>query len=315
MCGIFGISDNKDASRLAYVGLFTLQHVLILSVLLAFDMRIPTVTPIPILPALALDLVAVALARRAGGPGALGAVVAGGAFALVVVAQEAAWMAWAVGRPWAPERMAAAIPGILLTAAGSAWVGWALGTLVTSAAEGRAAGEAFGSRRRFGAAVALMLALGAVGLAAAYRPSHAEPPASAAALGLAPDTGFDHRDTVFWEPLLPDGWREPGAHSAYQEAIIDGHGIPLGPAWCARDEATLARELATLRFALAVNGEPVDLARYPRTRRRLRDGALCEWIGVTATTPRPGFQELTYTLARGAGAASTIIVQLRVKAP
>ncbi|HAN05755.1 MAG TPA: amidophosphoribosyltransferase [Elusimicrobia bacterium] len=26
MCGIFGITDNKDAARLAYVGLFTLQH-------------------------------------------------------------------------------------------------------------------------------------------------------------------------------------------------------------------------------------------------------------------------------------------------
>ncbi|OIO00406.1 MAG: amidophosphoribosyltransferase [Elusimicrobia bacterium CG1_02_56_21] len=26
MCGIFGIADNKDASKLAYVGLFTLQH-------------------------------------------------------------------------------------------------------------------------------------------------------------------------------------------------------------------------------------------------------------------------------------------------
>ena len=26
MCGIFGIADNKDASRIAYVGLFTLQH-------------------------------------------------------------------------------------------------------------------------------------------------------------------------------------------------------------------------------------------------------------------------------------------------
>ena len=26
MCGIFGISDTKDASKLAYVGLFTLQH-------------------------------------------------------------------------------------------------------------------------------------------------------------------------------------------------------------------------------------------------------------------------------------------------
>ena len=26
MCGIFGITDTKDASKLAYVGLFTLQH-------------------------------------------------------------------------------------------------------------------------------------------------------------------------------------------------------------------------------------------------------------------------------------------------
>ncbi|MEK7722508.1 MAG: class II glutamine amidotransferase, partial [Elusimicrobiota bacterium] len=26
MCGIFGITDNKDASKVAYVGLFTLQH-------------------------------------------------------------------------------------------------------------------------------------------------------------------------------------------------------------------------------------------------------------------------------------------------
>ena len=26
MCGIFGITNNKNASKLAYVGLFTLQH-------------------------------------------------------------------------------------------------------------------------------------------------------------------------------------------------------------------------------------------------------------------------------------------------
>jgi len=26
MCGIFGVTDNKSASRLAYIGLFTLQH-------------------------------------------------------------------------------------------------------------------------------------------------------------------------------------------------------------------------------------------------------------------------------------------------
>jgi hypothetical protein len=59
----------------------------------------------------------------------------------------------------------------------------------------------------------------------------------------------------------------------------------------------------------------VDLARYPRTRRRMRDGSLCEWIGVTATTPRPGFQELRYTVERDALPPSTIVMRLRVKEP
>ncbi|MBI2015035.1 MAG: hypothetical protein HYS77_05800 [Candidatus Rokubacteria bacterium] len=297
----------------AAAAIFSVQHVLILLVLLAFGMRIPTFTPIPILPALALDLVAAAFAARRASPPA--AVAGGVAFALVLYVQESAWMVWAVARPWGLGRIAVAVPGVLLTAVGSAWVGWVLGTLVRCAADGRPLVEAFGSPRRTRAAVAAMLALGAVGLTAAYRPSRAEPPASVAALGLQPDTAFDYRDAVFWEPLLPDGWREPGAHSAYQEAIVDGHGIPLGPAWCARDEATLARELAALRFSLVINGEPLDLAGYPRTRRRLRDGSRCEWVGVTATTPRPGFQELVYTLERASGAASTVTVQLRVKEP
>jgi hypothetical protein len=297
----------------AAAAIFTVQHVLILLVLLAFGMRIPTFTPIPILPALALDLVVAAFAARRVSPHA--AVAGGVAFALVLYVQESAWMAWAVRRPWGLGRIAVAVPGVLLTAVGSAGVGWVLGTLVRCAADGRPLAEAFGSPRRTRAAVAAMLALGAVGLTAAYRPSRAEPPASVAALGLQPDTAFDHRDAVFWEPLLPEDWREPGVHSAYQEAIVDGHGIPLGPAWCARDEATLARELTALRFALIINGEPLDLARYPRTRRRMRDGLLCEWVGVTATTPRPGFQELVYTLERASGAASTVTIQLRVKEP
>lgn len=293
--------------------IFTVQHVLILLALLAFGMRIPTFTPIPILPALALDLVVAAFAaRRASAPAA---VAAGVTFVLVLYAQETAWMAWAVGRPWDLGRIATAVPGVALTAVGSAWVGWVVGTLLTNAAETRPVAEAFRSPQRTRAAVAAMLVLVVVGLVAAYRPSRAEPPASVAALGLAPDTGFDHRDAVFWEALLPDDWREPGAHSAYQEAIVDGHGIPLGPAWCARDDATLQRELATVRFWLAINGEPVDLARYPRTRRRMRDGALCEWVGVSAATPRPGFQELLYTVERDALPPSSITVKLNVKEP
>ena len=293
--------------------LFTVQHVVILLALRAFDMRIPTFTPIPILPALAIDLVVAAfpVPRYS----ALAPVLAGVALSLVLYTQEAAWMVWAVGRPWDLGRVAAAFPGVTLTAIGSAWVGWVLGALVASVAAGRPAGKTFGSRQSARATVAAALALVALGLAAAYRPSGAEPPASVAALGLAPDIGFDYRDAVFWEALLPDGWREPGAHHAYQEAIIDGHGIPLGPAWCARDEPGLARELATMRFALSINGEPVALAGYPRTRRRMRDGSRCEWVGVVATTPLPGFQELRYTAERDSLPPSSITVQLRVKEP
>ncbi len=292
---------------------FTVEHAVILVVLLASGMRIPTFTPVPILPAIVLDLVVVAFTVRRVSP--LAAVLGGAAFALALYAQESAWMAWVVGRPWELGRVVRALPGVLVTAAGSASVGWVLGTLVRRAAEARPLGDAFGSRRRTRAAVVAMLALVGVGLVAAYRPSTAEPPARVVALGLVADTTFDHRDAVFWEALLPDGWREPGAHAVYQEAIVDGHGIPLGPAWCAPDGPALERELATLRVGLAFNGEPVDLARYPRTRRWTRDGALCEWVGVAAATPRPGFQELVYTLARGSAPPSRITVRLRVKAP
>lgn len=292
---------------------FTVQHGLILLVLLAFGMRVPTFTPVPVLPALALDLTVAAFAwRRAS---ARAAVAGGVVFALVFYAQEAAWMAWAVERPWDAGRIPGALPGVMLAAAGSAWVGWVVGTFVRSAGEGRPARERLGSPRRARAAVGAMLVLVAVGLAAAWRPSRAEPPADLAALGLVPDTAFDHRDAVFWAPLLPDDWRAPGAHVSYQEAIVDGRGIPLGPAWCAGDAPALERELAALRLGLVINGEPVDLARYPRTRRRMRDSSLCEWVAVTAATPRPGFQQLVYTLERGTGAASRVAVQLRVKEP
>ena len=224
-------------------------------------------------------------------------------------------MAWIVERPWALRRIAVAVPGVLLTAAGSACVGWMLGTLLRSAAEARPLRDALGSARRTRAAVAAMLALIALGVVAAYRPSRAEPPASVSALGLTPDTTFDYRDAVFWEALLPDGWREPGTHSAYQEAIVDGRGIPLGPAWCAPNAPALERELLTRRFRLAINGELVDLASYPRTRRRMPDGTLCVWVAVSAATPRPGFQELVYTIERGPAPPSRLTVRLRVKEP
>jgi hypothetical protein len=140
------------------------------------------------------------------------ALPAGLAFALLLVLQETAWMAWVVGRPWDVARVVEAFPSVALAAAGSAWVGWALGGFVRSAAEDRPASEIFGGPRRHRAVVVGMAALVALGLVAAYRPSRAAPPAKVAALGLAADTGFDYRDAVFWPVLLPDDWKEPGVH-------------------------------------------------------------------------------------------------------
>jgi hypothetical protein len=292
---------------------FSVEHGVILLVLLAFGMRTSTFTPSPILPALAIDLVVAAfpVPRTA----SLAPLFAGLAFSLVGSTQESVWMAWGVGRPWDLARAVAAVPGVTLTAMGSAWVGWVVGTLLAGTATGRGARSAFSSPTRAHTAIALALVLVAGGLVTAYRPSRTEPPARLAALGLAAEARFDYRDAVFWEALLPDGWREPGAHHAYEEAILDGRGIPVGPAWCARDEGTLGRELTTLSVALAINGEAVDLAPYPRTRRRLRDGSVCEWVGVVATTPRPGLQRLVYTVKRDAAPPSTVTVELRVKDP
>ena len=297
----------------ATAAVFAVEHSVILLVLLAVGMRIPTFTPIPILSAVAIDLVVSAFPMPR--TSSLAPLFAGLAFSLVTYAQEGAWMAWSVGRPWELARVVAAVPGVTLTAMASAWVGWVVGALLAGTATGRGAPSAFASPARARAAVAMALVLVAGGLVVAYRPSRREPPARLAALGLAAGTRFDYRDAVFWEALLPDGWREPGAHHAYQEAIIDGRGIPIGPAWCARDEGALERELATRRVALAINGEAVDLAAYPRTRRRLRDGSVCEWVGVVATTPRPGLQRLVYTVARDAAPPSTLTVELRVKEP
>src|SRR2546428_1549765 len=90
--------------------IFTVQHVLILLALLAFDMRIPTVTPIPILPALAIDLVVAAFPVPRNS--ALAVLLAGVALSLLLYTQEAAGVAWAVGPPLGPGRGAGALPRV-----------------------------------------------------------------------------------------------------------------------------------------------------------------------------------------------------------
>lgn len=303
--------------------LFSLEHAAILLVLRAADMRIPTFSPFPLIPALAMD--GMVVASRSRRDHALTAACSGLGFVVALCGMETAWMAWAVGQPWDPRRVGAAFPVVALAAVGSAWIGWVVGGFVRSAAEDRPTNEVSGRRWRWDVAVIGMLIVISIGAIAVYRPSRAEPPAPVAALGLTPDTAFDYRDAIFWDALLPNGWYRPGIHRTYQEGIVDGRPFPVGPAWCAPDEATLEHDLARMRFGLSINGEPVPLERYPTVRRRTRGGDHCRWIGVSAATPWPGRQELVYTIQYEAPVqtregviglgTTTVIVELVVKAP
>ena len=134
------------------------------------------------------------------------------------------------------------------------------------------------------------------GLWAIYQPEGPAPPATAQELGLVPMSQLDYREAVFWEAMQEDGWWLPGRHRAHSEGVIDGLPLPVGPGWCVADSGRLDDELRRIRFQLEINGEPVSLSGYPRVRLRQRDGRLCEWVGVTASTPRPGRQRFVYTL-------------------
>lgn len=303
----------------ACASVFVLEHAGVLLVLGAAGMRIPTFSPFPLLPAIAVDLV---ISRSRG---SIAALLGGVAFTLILYLQEAAWMGWVVRRPWAIGDVAGGLPPALLAGAASAWVGWTIGGFILSAADGRPSSETFGSPRRARTALAGALLIVAVGVLAAYRPSRVEPPATLAALGLAADLHFDPASATFVDKLLPSDWRQPGIHATYQEAIIDGRAAPLGPGWCAADEAGLVRDLGRLRFGLSINGETVGLEAYPTARRRLPNGTHCQWIAVSAFTLRPGNQQLVYTIAYSASVetrggmvgpgTSTVTITLRIKEP
>ena len=303
----------------ASAGVFVLEHAGVLLVLVAAGTRIPTFSPFPLLPALAIDTV------TSRSRGAMAAALAGAAFTLTLYLQEAAWMGWVVRQPWAIGDVARGLPPALLAGAASGWVGWTIGGFIRSAAEGRPSSETFGSPRRVRTALAGALLVIAGGALAAYRPSRVEPPATLAALGLAADPHFEPASATFVDELLPDDWRRPGDHATYQEAIIDGQPVPLGPGWCAADEAGLVRDLGRLRFGLSINGETVPLDAYPAVRRRLPNGAHCQWVAVSAVTPRPGNQQLVYTVAYSAPVetrggvvgpgTSTVTITLRIKEP
>src|SRR3989454_2352134 len=119
-----------------------------------------TLTPILALPAAVLSLAFWGEERqpaRSRRDGAWLSVAAGVAFTVAFVTMEFVWMGWAVGRPWATERVLAALPLVLVTGALSGWAGWVLGGFLP--AVGSASGAVAEFRSRWRARVA---AVGAI---------------------------------------------------------------------------------------------------------------------------------------------------------
>src|SRR5437879_2070275 len=218
--------------------------------------------------------------------GAWLSVAAGVAFTVVFVKMEVAWMGWAVGRPWATERVLAALPLVLVTGALSGWVGWVLGGFLRAVGSASGAVAEFGSRWRARVAAIVAIVLALVGLAATYRPQRYGPPMLVDELKLVPFSAFPYQEAIFWNVVLAEGWPFAPRIDARSEGIIDGLPVPVGPAWCAPTEAALTTAVAGARFGVEVNGTPVDLAPYPLVRLRLRDGSHCALVGVASAFPR-----------------------------
>src|SRR5207247_11181235 len=111
---------------LLFLGVTWLMDVMLRAI--EFDRY--TLTPILALPAAVLSLAFWGAERRRARSrrdGAWLSVAAGVAFTIAFVTMEFVWMGWAVGRPWATERVLAALPLVLVTGALSGWVGWVLG--------------------------------------------------------------------------------------------------------------------------------------------------------------------------------------------
>jgi len=87
---------------------------------------------------------------------------------------------------------------------------------------------------------------------------------------------------------------------------MDGIPLPVGPAWCAVDDAILNAEMPFLRFSLRVNGTAVDLAQYPVIRQRAPDGRACAWLAVVSRGQRASRNEFVYTIDVAPGAPSSL---------
>jgi hypothetical protein len=260
----------------------------------------PAVTPVFAVPAAAVSVLYAAMPRRRGTLGL--AVIGGLVFTLAFVAMESAWMAWVIGQPWPRARVLAGLPVTLATGAIMGGVGWVLGGFLEAAWSRDGAAAVFGSapRARWAARIAIVLVV--AGLASTYRPQQYGPPLSVAELRLEAEERFPVQEALFWDAVIHDDWRRQPAIDFYSEGTMDGIPLPIGPAWCATDAARLERELPHVRFALRVNGDAVDLTRYPIARRRLSDGRECAWVGVVSRAQRASQNRFVYTLTPTDGA-------------
>ncbi len=255
-----------------------------------------TLTPILAVPAVVLSL-AFWRARRQRDRAWLAA-AAGVAFVVVFMAMEVAWMRWLVGRPWPTERVRGVLPLVLLTGALSGWVGWVLGGFLRAVAGLGSPATEFGSYARARAAAVAAGALAIVGLVATYQPQRYGPPMTVQELKLAPLPAFPYTEAIFWNVFFADGWPFGSNVEARSEGIIDGMPMPVGPAWCAPTEAALATALPRVRFAMEVNGTPVDLTPYPLARLQLREGKHCAWVGIASAFQRASQNRFVYTIDR-----------------
>jgi hypothetical protein len=259
--------------------------------LMAFERY--TLTPFVVVPALAISL----LYRVVRRPGSAALAVASGLlFTLVFTTTEAWWMWIVVGRPWPMSAVVAALPWSLLAGAGSGWVGWALGGFLLAAEARSSVAEIFGSPRRAARVAAVALVLTVIGVTATYRPQRFGPPMTVAELALTPMSSVRYQDSLFWVAILDPLWRRSSSVVARSEGIIEGLTQSIGPAWCASTDAVLAGDLAGARFHLQINGEPVDLSRFPIVTVRMRDGHVCGWVGLGAQFQRGSDNHFVYTI-------------------
>jgi hypothetical protein len=264
-----------------------------------------TVTPLVFVPALGVTLLAWAAGRYRDRVWL--SLVSGALFALTFTGMETLWMAHVVERPWAGSAFLPGLSRLLLTGALSGYVGWVLGGFLRAVQTRGGAVHVFGSAGRARS--------GALGLVSTYHPQRFGPPMTVEELALTPLDSFRYQEGIFWDVLLQDGWWQAPRLDARSEGIVDRFPLPIGPAWCARSEDALTADLARIRFALEVNGAPVELSRYPLVRLRHRDGARCAWVGVASRFQRASENRFVYVVDLAPRSRTVIDMRVVFKDP